>query len=71
MSIVFCVFLLALVIILLASTVGRAAETPNSSHLYGYLQNNPDNWVDPMGLLIEVVIWQPTGGGAHLLDMYR
>lgn len=32
-------------------------------NLYSYVGNNPVNFVDPLGLLTEVVIWQPTGWG--------
>ncbi|MDY0212235.1 MAG: RHS repeat-associated core domain-containing protein [Desulfuromonadaceae bacterium] len=32
-------------------------------NLYRYVGNNPLNWVDPKGLLSEIVVWQPVGWG--------
>ena len=32
-------------------------------NLYGAMLNNPVNFVDPLGLLTEVIVWQPSGWG--------
>ncbi len=34
------------------------------TNLYGYCLNDPVNWIDPLGLYTEVIIWQPVGHGS-------
>ncbi len=33
-------------------------------NLYGYVENNPVNWIDPFGLEAGITIWQPVGWGS-------